>query len=99
MYDALVNKILAWPTTPGQAIMAVSSFDQYLMNVTLSKCGVLGQDNDDSEPVTSLWLRNLLADQSRKFTIIGSVYGYTRDNHGASLRVVSPRLYHKLLET
>ena len=90
MYNAAVNNVQEWPMILGQAITPVSSFDHYLMNVALRKCGVLSQDNiDDSELITSLWLRDLLADESRKFTVTGSVHGCMRNKHGASLTVVS----------
>ena len=96
MYDATVNKLLAWPSQSSHRASPVWSFNRYLMTVTLSCCLTAG---DSGHYGTSPWLRPLLADQSRRFSLIGRVCGACIDEQGRYLEIVCISLANNPLRT
>ena len=91
MYDAAINKVLAWPSEA----TAVSSFNRHLMTITLSECFAAW---DPPYHTTSHQLRPLLADKSRKFSLVGHVRGGCVDEQGKYITIVRTHRGERLVQ-
>ena len=92
MYDAVVNKMKMYPPVSNEEPTAVPSCNRFLMCTTLSRCHALGHAKAPVPTSSWSWLRDLLKDKGRKFSLVGGVCGGCIDEQGRYLEIVSPRL-------